>query len=396
MDAAKLLIAVAATLGHGAIHVYLYNRINALLLRRKAIKRIEKFVLLSLAFWPTAIAITDWRWLLSAFTKSDDVLLTTFGCLWSLICIASLVMMLPLWIVGRIEYWKQRKHATNIKSEIIDVDQLMHGQLFKPSWLRKLKRFPFNEIHRLDISSKQLVIETLPSRWNGFRIAHLSDAHITGWYEAKFYALALSKLEAAKPDIVLLSGDIVDREHCFDKLAKYLPTIEAKFGCYFILGNHDNRFKQPDEVRDIMREIGWFDLGAACQQIETPRGPLQLMGNEVPWFSKPDRNISERNLLSQPMPDDVLRIAVAHSPDQWPWAIKSKCHVMVCGHTHGGQVRLPFIGPIIAPSWHGSRYASGIFSRSGTTMHVSRGLAGTQPLRIRCKPEASILTLRNT
>ena len=67
---------------------------------------------------------------------------------------------------------------------------------------------------------------------------------------------------------------------------------------------------------------------------------------------------------------------------------------MLAGHTHGGQGRLPLIGPVLSPSFHGSRYASGDFYKSPTTMHVSRGLSGTHLIRINCRPQLSLLTLR--
>ncbi len=129
------------------------------------------------------------------------------------------------------------------------------------------------------------------------------------------------------------------------------------------------------------------------KRLDAPARTLQLFGNEKPWFDHRERNISESELLSQQPSDGLLRIAICHNPDQWKWAIQRGCVLTLCGHTHGGQVRFPVIGPVISPSWHGSRYASGIFEREGHMMHVSRGLSGTQPLRINCRPEASLLIL---
>jgi predicted MPP superfamily phosphohydrolase len=88
-----------------------------------------------------------------------------------------------------------------------------------------------------------------------------------------------------------------------------------------------------------------------------------------------------------------LILGISHSPDQFLWARNKGCHLLLCGHTHGGQVRVPGIGPIVAPSFHGSRYASGVFFQSPTVMHVTRGIAGTHPLRWWCAPEASLLEI---
>ncbi|MEM7479130.1 MAG: metallophosphoesterase, partial [Planctomycetota bacterium] len=83
-----------------------------------------------------------------------------------------------------------------------------------------------------------------------------------------------------------------------------------------------------------------------------------------------------------------------HTPDCIPWARENQCDLMLAGHTHGGQMRLPLIGPLLAPSLYGSAFASGVFYLKPTLVHVSRGIAGTHPLRLRCPPEISLLTLR--
>jgi predicted MPP superfamily phosphohydrolase len=93
---------------------------------------------------------------------------------------------------------------------------------------------------------------------------------------------------------------------------------------------------------------------------------------------------------------DNFRLALAHSPDAFDWAQREGVHLLLAGHTHGGQVRLPGIGPIVAPSWYGSKFASGVFYRKPTLMHVSRGLAGVHPLRFRCAPEIAILELHSS
>ncbi len=82
-----------------------------------------------------------------------------------------------------------------------------------------------------------------------------------------------------------------------------------------------------------------------------------------------------------------------HTPDQFPWARELGMDLSLAGHTHGGQVRVPGLGPLVAPSWYGSRFASGVFRLPPTVMHVSRGLAGVQPVRWRCVPEISLLRI---
>jgi predicted MPP superfamily phosphohydrolase len=88
-----------------------------------------------------------------------------------------------------------------------------------------------------------------------------------------------------------------------------------------------------------------------------------------------------------------LRILLSHSPDQLEWARRHDFDLVLAGHTHGGQIRFPLIGPIIAPSRFGGRYACGVFCEPPTLMHVSRGVSSMFPVRLRCPPELAKLTL---
>jgi len=109
-----------------------------------------------------------------------------------------------------------------------------------------------------------------------------------------------------------------------------------------------------------------------------------LAGNERPWFSP---------LATDPLPTGVLKLLLSHSPDQLPWARRRGFDLMLAGHTHGGQVRFPLIGPVVCPSWHGTKYACGFFDESPTLLHVSRGSSSYFPYRLNCPPEITKLTL---
>jgi predicted MPP superfamily phosphohydrolase len=91
-----------------------------------------------------------------------------------------------------------------------------------------------------------------------------------------------------------------------------------------------------------------------------------------------------------------LHVLLAHSPDQFKWARRRDFDLMLAGHTHGGQICLPVIGPIHCPSWHGVKYASGVFFEPPTVMHVSRGVSSELPIRLNCRPEVTKLVLRGT
>ena len=115
---------------------------------------------------------------------------------------------------------------------------------------------------------------------------------------------------------------------------------------------------------------------------------MLLAGNELPWF-KPAADPR----TFPPRSEVPLRIVLAHSPDQLEWARQADGDLMLAGHTHGGQIRLPLIGPVLSPSLKGVHYASGLFYEPPTILNVSRGLSGEVPLRMNCTPEIVHLTL---
>jgi predicted MPP superfamily phosphohydrolase len=177
-----------------------------------------------------------------------------------------------------------------------------------------------------------------------------------------------------------------------------------------VLGNHDRRLSNVNDLAYRIRELGHFDLGRHDQCVDLPSGTrIELRGNELPWLDRhqsrdwfpgktsqqaalaTDTAMIEPAMATHEQP--CLRIAVSHSPDQIQWARQHGFDLLLAGHTHGGQVRLPGIGPLVSPSMYGSRFASGVFFLKPTLLHVSRGVSGTHGLRWRCMPEVSILTL---
>jgi predicted MPP superfamily phosphohydrolase len=202
-------------------------------------------------------------------------------------------------------------------------------------------------------------------------------------------------LVAQTPDIVVMSGDLIDYEHCLRQVQPLLEPIQPRYGAYFVLGNHDRRLPDVQRLRSMITELGWFDLGHQSRSVEIRGQEVYLVGSELPWFDPAHRKQDETS--TEPFRRSAsLRIGVSHSPDQIHWARKLDLQLLFCGHNHGGQVQLPIIGPLVAPSYFGSRFAGGWFDESPTWMRVSRGLSGTQPLRFRCMPEVSVTRLEKS
>ena len=253
-----------------------------------------------------------------------------------------------------------------------------------------LNRIPGNEFTQLEVNRKQLQLGRKLPTIDGLKIAHISDLHFTGQLTPEHYHFIIDRVLELDADLIVITGDIIDYAKCLTWVEPILGRLTAPLGCTFLLGNHDKRIADVSELTNRLRHIGHFDLGVADQYLQTAQGGhIYLTGNERPWF---ERHSAEA--IPTAARPDALRLGLSHSPDNLDWAQRLQLDLLLAGHTHGGQVRIPGVGPLVAPSYYGSRFASGVFYRAPVLMHVSRGIAGTHPLRWRCLPEVSLLTLR--
>src|SRR5262249_39095578 len=118
-----------------------------------------------------------------------------------------------------------------------------------------------------------------------------------------------------------------------------------------------------------------------------------LTGNELPWI-RPEGEGNGQSIQNDE--SCSLRILLSHAPDQINWARRRRYDLMLAGHTHGGQIRFPLFGAVLAPSIYGTKYACGLFYKAPTLMHVSRGISGLTPVRYNCRPEMTLLRLVGT
>lgn len=278
------------------------------------------------------------------------------------------------------------------RSEVLDLSQ--EPTLFRNC--RPLARLaaslPTNQVFRIEVTQKELVLERLPPVLDGLTITHLSDLHLTGQLPPIFYRRIAERTNELGADLIAITGDIVEKLSCLDWLEETLGILRAPLGIYFVLGNHELRIRNTPRVRAALQGLGWIDLGGTTHTISHREGSLFLGGNELPWHAPPAEIPSNSNDYSL---QNSVRILLSHSPDQWPWALERKIDLMLAGHTHGGQIRLPVVGPIFSPSRYGVEYCAGIFHKPPMLLHVTRGLSGTRPLRFRCAPEIARLTLRS-
>jgi predicted MPP superfamily phosphohydrolase len=254
---------------------------------------------------------------------------------------------------------------------------------------RILTKLPFNQVLRLAVEEKTLLIPRLPRELEGLKITHLSDVHLTGRIDRRYFEEAFKIVNAGKPDLIVLSGDLLEKPECWAWVPSTFARLKAEYGVYFVLGNHDIRI-DADRTCSELRKAGLVDLGAKIVTRDIRGVEVVLAGNERPWIA----DVAPMDEFpSRPQGDRQFRLAAVHTPDEYAWARKYDFDLMLAGHVHGGQIQVPPLGPILAPSRFGVRYACGVFYEPPTVMHVSRGLSGKMPLRICCPPEATHLVL---
>jgi len=387
--AAVALLAVAAV-GHAAIWVTVINRTHASGWPHAIVSKLDKLFFLFLlvppplaAYWLVRTdvqSLMPWRAFSSTAATTPGVLAWDgyLGLCW-LSAAATLLTRMR---------WRDRHDVSSIlrfhRSRALATSDLPHAPNHRHHLLARL---PGNESLQLDLTERGLDVPRLPPALEGLSLVHLSDFHFTGRIGKAFFQEVVASSNALEPEIVVLTGDLVDRPPLIDWVPDTLGRLQARYGVYFIFGNHDLRVDWR-RLRGVLEDCGLVYLGGRWKVVEIRGQPVLMAGNELPWF-KPAADLND----CPPRSEVSFRILLAHSPDQLPWARKGDGDLMLAGHTHGGQIRLPLIGPVFAPSRDGVRYASGLFHVPPTILNVSRGLSAQLPLRMHCTPEIIRLTL---
>lgn len=379
-----LAAALVAFLGHTAICVWFFNRLHAMAWPCRVIRLLERAILL---FAAVVLLVYGTRWLATGVCVYAGQPLTTLDYLWlayPLACFAAALLAVPNWAVPKL---LARTPAALVSNHTTRVDLVREiGQ--RPTGTRATALFaaiPSNEIFALAVQTKQVRLPRLPAALAGLRIAHLSDLHMTGRFTRPFYEEVVRLTNGLEPHLIALTGDICEKEKCLEWIEPVLGKLTARYGKFFVLGNHETRLADVAPLRKLLAEAGFIDVAGRWLEHSVANTRVLLAGTELPWFgTSPEMSAA---------PDGPLRILLSHSPDQLPWARQAGFDLMLAGHNHGGQIRLPLIGPLITPSRYGSRYAGGLYHEPPTLLHVTRGIAGLHPLRFNCPPELALLVL---
>jgi uncharacterized protein len=258
------------------------------------------------------------------------------------------------------------------------------------------------ERHSIDVTHHVAAIQGLPPAFEGARIVQLSDIHMDEFTEPLFLEHAVKVVNDLNPDFVFLTGDYVTSGFSPNRFAVgaawQCADILRNLKCrqrYAVLGNHDWGVG-PKKVRTALNDNG-------IPVLENASTPLERAGSRI-WLAGLDDCGGGHPQLDLAVPEKIRGIAdepvilLCHEPDFADRVVERRfaqdIALMLSGHSHGGQVRLPFIGPLILPPL-GQKYVEGWFRFGNMQLYVNRGL-GTigVPFRFDCPPEISVFTLQ--
>lgn len=381
-----LLLLLYALVGHVVLWVGLVNRTHAYGWNRKFVDVLTLVFggFLVLGVWPIAQFAAGDAYP-SGWPRLPDAMASVCG--WGALGVATIALTHAAW---RQFHPERRGGCGAFKKEPLELDVARRTDLLAPGAPRRLGALPGNQVVSLLRVEMDLLVPNLPAAFDGLKIAHLTDLHMSGRIARDYYDQVVDHTNAWQPDVVALTGDIVEYDMCLDWIDSTLARLAARDARLFVLGNHDTR-SDYSETRRRLATAGFQDAGGKVLDVPLAAGRCVVAGNEAPWFW-PIPDVS--SVASREGAADELRLALLHTPDHFGWARQYGFHVALAGHNHGGQIRLPLLGALLSPSIYGTRYAAGVFSHGGTVMHVSPGTSSYSPMRWLCPPELNLLTLR--
>jgi predicted MPP superfamily phosphohydrolase len=241
-----------------------------------------------------------------------------------------------------------------------------------------------NDVYDIEVTRHEIFIDDLPEAIDGYRIAFLTDTHVAAFVRRDFYREIIAQVRKFDPHLLLLGGDFVTWHRHIPLMAEVLISeLRARDGVFAILGNHDY-WAGAQDVQKAMEEKGVRFLTNASVKL-----PLQLIGIDEMYRGAPDVDKAFEEIdPHQPC------IGISHHPDIIDLLGARRLDLLLCGHTHGGQIRFPFFGAVVVPSRHEGEYAAGFHRLRNVLMYVSRGIGSIPPLRILCRPEVATFVLR--
>jgi predicted MPP superfamily phosphohydrolase len=370
------LLLIPLIVGHLALFVLVLNVSHSTNMPEKLLA-ISNMALLLVTLFALPFLVSQGPWIAWPLVSRS----------YALLCIGTSMVGLPL--VTLLRSFRRLPVGVESRGEVLDlatepgIDRVVGEG--KHHWLLRL---PGNQSLRVSKVECDLTLPNLPRGLDGLTLVQLTDLHFSHCYRREFFEIVAEEAARWDADLVVFTGDLLDDTTTLDWVDPVFSRLRGRLGQYAILGNHDHRLR-PGRARRALRRAGFVDLEGRWDRIDLGGATLAIGGTSAPWGPPLDYSA---------MCEADFRIVLSHSPDQFPNASSAGVELVLAGHNHGGQIRLPGFGPILMPSRYSRHFDRGFFrSRDGaSTLYVSQGVGGKHPIRYGCTPEITRFTLRAT
>ena len=245
------------------------------------------------------------------------------------------------------------------------------------------------------ISSREL-----PDAFDSYRIAQVSDLHNAEFGDGN--QRLLDMLREAEPDMIAITGDLIDSRRTDLAVALAFAKEAVQIApCYYVSGNHEARVSEYQDLKTGLEEAGVTVLDDAQVKIEVSGESITVIGVNDPSFHADyltsDAEVMDRKLSELSSEDAGFTILLSHRPELFDTYVAHDMDLVLTGHAHGGQFRLPLIGGLVAPN-QGlfPKYDAGLYSEGNTNMIVSRGIGNSIiPFRFNNRPEVVLIELKS-
>lgn len=248
----------------------------------------------------------------------------------------------------------------------------------------------------LDITTHKIYNKAIPQAFNNIKIVQFSDTHLGFHYDLKQLEKLTKKINNLKPDIIFFTGDLMDEPNKYadaGQIAPILKELEAPLGKYAIYGNHDHGGYGTDIYKSIMQKAEFTLMLNENHKINFSGSTIHVIGIDDAMLGRPDIK-----LALDSVDESSYKILLSHAPDLADGASSFGIQLQLSGHSHGGQIKIPFFGALVKPPY-AERYPEGFYqigSEDPLTLYVNRGLGTTRlPFRFLSRPEMTVFTLHS-
>jgi len=255
----------------------------------------------------------------------------------------------------------------------------------------------FGEPNGFAVETVHLKLKRLPRAFSGFRVAQISDIHMGGWMNLDRLQHVADLITSQKPDVLTITGDFLKgrsftaaSQQWISDLVRVLSPLGESIPSFAVLGNHDY-WTNPDAVREMLRRCGITDLTNAVVTVTREDEKLCFCGFDDIRHG----NVRLNDVIAQ-LDENTAAILLVHEPDFADTsAATGKFDLQISGHSHGGQVVIPYFGPPVLPV-SGRKYPGGLYKVGDMLHYTNRGVGtDTVALRINCPPEITVFVLES-